>query len=170
MKKLLLVYGVAVTMAFASCTTTEEIVCEPGKLAVMATGFAAGELDSAIVVRYDAGTSFNNARDTARVQLAHRGGDTLQLMVVTYAAKTPVPYPNGYLEYGADYRLYIPKLSRWYDFAEITLAGNSKQTIRHSKRDLKYYSCTNRVVSCVLNGSKTFVQQADIDDAVYVSK
>ena len=170
MKKPFLLPFVAAMAALASCTTREEIICEPGKLTVMATGFTEAELDSAIVMRYDAGASFSNVTDTATVRVARKGGDTLQLMVVPYAARTPVPYPNGYLEYGADYRLYIPKPGRWYDFSEIKFAGNTRQTVTHRKGDLKHYFCTNNVVSCKINGAVEHVQRADTDDAVYISK
>lgn len=161
----------AMSMTIVSCTTTEEIVCEPGFLGVYATGFTKADFDSAIVTRYTAGSSLSNVIDTAGVEVIHKGGDTAHLMIVPLAAaRTPVPFPNGYLGYGADYRLYIPKLGRWYVFKDITLAGNTKQTIRHRRGELKHYFCTNHVVSCKVDGVNTFVQDGGGYDVVYISK
>lgn len=162
---------VFLSVAVVSCSTTEEVVCDPGKLAVMATGFSDAELDSAIVIRYYAGSSFGNVADTSAARVSHESGDTVQLWVVPRAAmRTPVAFPNGYLEYGADYRLYVPKLNKWYEFSDIKLAGNTTQSIRHRKGDLKYYSCTNHIVGCKVNGAQAYVQAGGTQDAVYLTK
>jgi hypothetical protein len=153
-----------------SCTVSENIVCDPGKLAVYSSGYSQHDMDSAFVVGYNPGQAFATPRDTASVHFSSRGGDTAWLALYRYEAKTPVPFPNGYLEYGADYRLYIPRLNRVYEFTEITLAGREKQTIMHSKRNMKYYTCTNEVVSFKVDGNRTSPSKAELDDAVFIGK
>lgn len=160
----------SLVLTFASCSTTEEIACDTGKLAIMAVGFRESDFDSAVVVRYAANGSFTTPIDTAIAHDTRLGRDTFQLVIYKYAAKTVAGYPNGYFEHGADYRLFIPRLGRSFSFTDITLAGNTHQTITHSKRDLVYHFCVNEVVSCSIDGVRTATAPVNIENAVFIRK
>lgn len=172
MRKLSYLSFIVAIFGLASCTVTEEIVCEPGKLTIMATGFTKADLDSAIVIRHAVGQAFGASTDTAATRVVQAGKDTLQLMVVPYySARTPAPWPTGYLDAGADYQLYIPRMGVMYYFTEIKLAGNTRQTITRSRRDGKSYSCTNHVVSLAINKALFSVAHKDgFMSSVYISK
>lgn len=151
-----------------SCTTTEQIACEPGNIEINLTGFADSDLDSSIVIAYEAGT-FSRMIDTLVVAAAGAGNDTLSLTFLDKRQYRTIA--NHHPRVGCDYRLYIPKLNRWYDIANIILAGNTHQTITRRKNDGKFYFCTNPVVSCTLDNIRVMIMPVSIDAGkLFISK
>jgi hypothetical protein len=145
------------TMAFSSCNVTEDIPCQKGYIALVLTGFASSELDSAIVIRYTPGQSFSNPIDTLQTGVSSRGKDTLHCYTRLHSARSPVNHEDGYLGDRYDYRLYIPRLSRWYDIAGITLAGKTQERITYRKGKREEYSCNNPALSCTLNNVRVYI-------------
>lgn len=151
MKKYFLLSCIMAAIALVSCNITEDIPCQNGYIRMVLTGFAVSDLDSAIVIRYTPGQSFSNAIDTLKTGVSNRGKDTLHCYTRLFAAKTPVNYDDGALGVKYDYRLYLPRLGRWYDIADITLSGKTHERITHRRGKRDEYACDNPAMSCTVN-------------------
>lgn len=175
MKNLFFVICIVLITVAASCSQTDTITCADGQLNIAATGFSNADLDSAIAIRYKPDNAFDSLIDTSKIYVQHNTSDTAYMMPhFTDTVSGSAVSSNPYFLKGYDYKIYLPHLARWYSITNITLAGNTHQTITHQRGDLLAYGCTNKVISCAINGNNVPVVynpgSANQVAQVYISK
>ena len=155
MKKLHLGFFALLCLAIAnsSCRRSREITCSDGTIVVHPVGFTKSDFDSARVIRYRKDNTFSAALDSTTKTLYSNDAEHHDTAILhTY----PASYPNsaeGFIVPGYDYRIILPASGRIFTITDITLSGQTHQTISSNTFEKVLHVCYNGVVHVAVDAN-----------------
>ena len=136
MSKTFLVFIAAITSCyFVACTCKNTVTVTKGELNITTIGFQVADVDSAMLIYYQADNNFDIVTDTIKnVGVNWKVGDTIQL-------------PESIKE-GQDCRLIFPTLGLTYTFTQMHDVGATSNKVNCRDADITYKTD----VSCNISG------------------
>ena len=131
------------TVYFISCSCHGLVQCSAGSLGFRTVGFSMTDIDSILLVSYEADNNFDQVVDTQRMY-ADNGG---------YGLSHDTCYLDIAAPFGRDYKIIFPTVGVSYTISQIQVSGPSSEDFPYKcEEGSPQQSCSRDVVSFNVNG------------------
>jgi hypothetical protein len=170
MKKHSLLCSVALSCLLLSASCSRTITCNDGAIRIMPVGFAKADFDSATVVKYKPGGTFDSVIDvTTMVRYSYEYKDTGEM--TAFVVSLPDSTHPYFLVPKYDYKIMLPAIGKTYAITNIKQTGQTHMSYSTGLiGNTKMVTCTNSIVSVSLDGNTVVADKSNTYISVYLTK